>query len=161
LRLARAGHSSTVLDDGIVLVAGGRADGTAELFDPARNRFTLIHHKMAAARSGHSATMLADGNVLLAGGPENAEHNMESAEIFNARTLTFSPTAEPMALPRAHPTLRLLPDGKVQVIGGDYDGSIEVYDPQTGRFGAPAHLAPTADLVSKQEMLSAQTRAGF
>src|SRR5215470_2809192 len=57
--------------------------------------------------------------------------------------------------------MRLLPDGKVQVVGGDYDGSMEVYDPATGTFGAAVHLAPTADLFSTGEMVSAQTRAGF
>src|SRR5262249_28927000 len=161
LKLARAGHTATVLDDGRVLIAGGRGDGSAELFDPASNRFTLTQNKMTAGRRAHSAVLLGDGNVLLVGGEQNAEHNMESAEVFDAGTLPFSPTAEPMVLPRAHPALRLLPDGKVQVIGGDYDGSIEVYDPATGRFGAAAHLAPTADLFSQQEMLSAQTRGGF
>jgi hypothetical protein len=161
LKLARAGHTATVLPDGTVLVAGGRTDGAAELFDPASNRSTLIESKMTAARKAHSAILLGDGNVLLAGGEQNSEHNMESAEIFDSATMTFSPTAEPMLLPRARPALRLLPDGKLQVIGGDYDGSIEIYDPATRRFGAAAHLAPTADLFSKEEMLSAQTRAGF
>jgi len=161
LKLARAGHTATVLDDGRVLVAGGSNDGTAELFDPASNRFTLTEGRMAAQRRGHSAILLGDGNVLLAGGQKNAEHNMESAEVFDAGTLAFSPTAEPMILPRARPALRLLHDGKVQVVGGDYDGSMEVYDPVTRSFGAAAHLVPTADLFSKREILSAQTRAGF
>src|SRR5262249_4523950 len=96
LKLARAGHTATVLDDGRVLIAGGRGDGSAELFDPASNRFTLTQNKMTAGRRAHSAVLLGDGNVLLVGGEQNAEHNMESAEVFDAGTLTLSPNAEPM-----------------------------------------------------------------
>jgi hypothetical protein len=150
-----------VLEDGRVLIAGGQADGTAELFDPVTGSFSLIPGKMSVPRAVHSAILLGDGSVLLAGGEENDAHGMESAEVFNPGAMTFSPTAAPMVLPRARPALRLLPDGKVQVVGGDYDGSIEIYDPAAGKFGAAAHLAPTADLFSAGEMLSAQTRAGF
>jgi hypothetical protein len=158
---ARAGHTSTVLKDGRVLIAGGDADQTAELFDPATSSFALIPSKTTALRAMHSAILLGDGSVLLAGGAVNENKNMDSAEVFNPGSMTFSATLSPMVLARARPAMRLLPDGKVQVVGGDYDGSMEVYDPATGTFGAAAHLAPTADLFSTGEMLSAQTRAGF
>src|SRR5262249_14370205 len=118
LNLARAGHTATVLQDRTVWIAGGEADRTAELFDPATNRFTLLQGRMAERRWAHSAILLRDGNVLLAGGRENAEHSTESAEIFDTGSLSFS-HVEPMILPRARPALRLLHDGKVQDVGGD------------------------------------------
>jgi hypothetical protein len=161
LQRARAGHSATLLEGGRVLIAGGREDDSAELFDPATNQSVLLKGKMTAIHKGHSAIQLADGNVLLVGGETGGGHKVENAEVFNAHTLSFSAVAKPLLIERAHPTLRLLPDGKVQVIGGDYDGTMEVYDPANGRFGAVAHLVPTADLFSPSDLLNAQTRAGF
>ncbi len=161
LQRARAGHSATLLENGKVLIAGGQADGTAEIFDPATNQASLLNTKMNVARQGHSAILLGDGNVLLTGGEAAGGHNLESAEVFNAKALSFYSTGSPMMIRRSHPTLRALPDGKVQVIGGDYDGTMEIYDPASGRFAAAAHLVPTADMFPATQMLSAQTRAGF
>jgi hypothetical protein len=36
---ARANHTSTLLADGRVLIAGGDAEGIAEIYDPATDRF--------------------------------------------------------------------------------------------------------------------------
>jgi hypothetical protein len=44
---------------------------------------------------------------------------------------------------RAH--LRLLFDGKVQIIGGSNDGSMELYDPLYEGFGGYAHALPEGD----------------
>jgi hypothetical protein len=161
LRRARAGHTATLLDDGRVLIAGGREDSSAEIFDPFTSQSIILKDKMVEARKRHSAIALKDGNVLLAGGEGADGHNLESAEVFDPRTSSFSATANRLLIPRAHPTLSVLPDGKVQVIGGDYEGTMEVYDPASGRFGAVAHLVPTADIFPQAQMLSARTRASF
>jgi hypothetical protein len=41
----------------------------------------------------------------------------------------------------------MLPDDKVQVIGGDSDYSMEIFDSDTIGFNAIALMPPTAELV--------------
>lgn len=73
LNEARDGHTTTLLSDGTLLVAGGFdwnirlfANG-AELYDPAAAT-TMTAASLGTLRSGHTATLLPDGTVLVAGG---------------------------------------------------------------------------------------------
>src|SRR6266853_5734767 len=75
---ARAGHTATRLHDGTVLIAGGDAAGTAEVFNPTTETFSSTLLAMAAPRIGHTATLFSDNNVLLAGG------NTDSMEYFSS-----------------------------------------------------------------------------
>ncbi|MGA3030578.1 MAG: kelch repeat-containing protein [Candidatus Limnocylindrales bacterium] len=106
---------------------------------------------MASERTGYTATELADGRILLTGGylgrggttpcgngvclvPSTA-----TAEIYDPRTRTFSPTGS-MNQPRVGHAAAPLHDGRVLVVGGMYDaggipvGTAEIYDPATARF---------------------------
>jgi len=65
---ARARHTATVLDNGTVLIAGGEAGGTAEIFNPADETFSPTLWNLTVPRSGHTATLFTDDSVLLAGG---------------------------------------------------------------------------------------------
>jgi hypothetical protein len=56
-------------------------------------------------------------------------------------------------------TLKLLADGKVQIIGGDAELSMEVFDPADGIFIAKALLPPNANLLGAT--LSTQSRAAL
>src|SRR5918993_2822859 len=66
----RAGAVSVALDDGRVLVIGGRtADGPVDTVEVFNTNGTMsVGAHLLAARVGHTATKLADGNVLVVGG---------------------------------------------------------------------------------------------
>src|SRR5207249_3175162 len=70
---ARASHTSTLLPDGRVLVAGGvvsadaHATNAVEIYDPLANAWTPAA-PMNSARAGHTATALFDGRVVITGG---------------------------------------------------------------------------------------------
>lgn len=69
--LARDCHSATLLQNGKLLIAGGRSGNntlaSAELFDPTTGSFTETG-SLNVARCDHSATLLKNGQVLVAGG---------------------------------------------------------------------------------------------
>ena len=154
---ARAGHSATVLSDGRILIAGGDAEGSSEIYDPASQLFTLGPN-LTEPRALHGAVLLKNGKVLIVGGTDPNDNTvLESAELFDGVDNGFLPTGTTMNRARALPTLKVLPDGKVQVIGGDAEFSMEMFDATTEIFGALAHLPPTSDLVSAT--LATQSRA--
>jgi hypothetical protein len=74
---------------------------------------------------------------------------LQSAELFDPRTRTFSPTGS-LNEPRADQTATLLRDGRVLIFGGVGPGtrflaSAELYDPATGRF------TPTGSISGARE----------
>ncbi len=126
LSIARAGHTATALQDGSVLVVGGRgatgeALDSAELWDAGAGRWLLLP-PMAAARHAHSATRLSDGRVLVVGGengggPSREHRLLPSSEIFDPATRRWSPGPRlPRAL-REHAAV-LLGNGAVLLAGG-------------------------------------------
>ncbi|WP_407562913.1 Kelch repeat-containing protein [Streptomyces sp. 184] len=153
LGTARHGHSSTVLVDGTVLVAGGIGPAgpeaeeggrlaSAELYDPATGTWTPTPGDMTTARSLHAAALLPDGRVLVTGGegdraPRATGRSLFSAEVFDPATGAWTPAA-PMADSRlAHPLVPL-EDGRVLAVGGRRStgrgrgigqGFCELYDP--------------------------------
>ncbi len=141
---ARSGHTMTMLNSGMVLVAGGGTD-TAELYDPAAGTFAATAGKMTAVRLHHTATLLNDGTVLIAGGvPNEASPSLQTAELYNPTTNSFTPVAALMQSPRVYHVAALLPDGKVLLAGGsdaeDNSGgatdTAEIYDPGNQTFTA-------------------------
>ncbi|WP_437306851.1 kelch repeat-containing protein [Sorangium sp. So ce388] len=117
------------------------AGGEAVLVDPAWQTAP----SMNVARSDHTATLLPSGLVLVAGGvdlrpSEEVVLTLDSAELYDPATDSWSFTRGKMLHARASHTATLLPSGKVLVAGGRYaqfnEGytpldSAELYDPET------------------------------
>ena len=160
LKRARAGHTATTLADGRILLVGGDAQGSAEVLDVDHQLAALVG-SLAEPRALHGAALMKDGRVLIAGGVDPADSALvlDSAEIFNPQTNQFSAAATTMGIARALPVVKVLPDGKVQVIGGSADFSMEMFNPDTAAFNALAHLPPTPDLLAAT--LGTETRAAL
>ncbi|OFZ68588.1 MAG: hypothetical protein A2V79_08855 [Betaproteobacteria bacterium RBG_16_56_24] len=139
-------HTATLLQNGMVLIAGGldgnAAIASAELFDPALNSWTTVG-SLAAGSYIHSATLLGNGKVLLAGGAGTVM-SPTRAELFDPTTNTWTAAAS-LATGRYAHIAQLLNDGKVLVAGGASNGtdlaSAELYDPVTNTWVAQGNLA--------------------
>lgn len=149
--MPRGLHTATLLPSGLVLITGGiigatvTATDTAELYDPAANTFTALANTMSSPRNQHTATLLPNGKVLIAGGSNNREGDgMDTAELYDPATQTFTPIAAKMAHRRGGHTATLLNSGPnsgmVLLASGFYDGtpdaSAELYDPAGNSFAA-------------------------
>lgn len=142
---ARDDETETLLDNGMVLVAGGYgSDGplaSAELFNPATGAFTPTG-SMNTARYWTVATLLSNGKVLIAGGYNDGGF-LASAELYDPASGTFTFTGN-LNTPRRLFTSTLLNNGQILIAGG-YGASgalnsAELYDPVTGTF------APTGSM---------------
>ena len=159
LKRARSGHSATALADGKILIVGDDATGSAEVYDPATQIFSLVSGNLGIARNLHSAVLLSNGQVLIVGGVNAQNALLNSAEIYDPASQSFHVPTNALQIPRALATLRLLPDGKVQVIGGDSDFSMEIFDPQVGNFNGVAYLPPSPEFLGAT--LSTRSRAAL
>jgi hypothetical protein len=137
MAVPRQGHTATVLNDGRVLILGGRdtngVTASAEIFNPTNGAFTPAG-TMTAARLEHAATLLPDGRVLITGG-ENLTGSLASTEIFDpAAAVPFRALTESMGTARFRHTATLLGNGKVLIAGGDASGTAELFDPLDESF---------------------------
>ena len=146
---ARSSHTATLLKDGRVIIVGGAADNTAELFDPTNAAFSFTG-SLIASRSRASATLLSDGRVLIAGGlgltagPDGSLPVLDTAEIYDPSTGKFSATGN-MQQARWNHVATLLNDGRVLITGGRKGhlcstASAELFDPTTGTFSSVGFL---------------------
>jgi hypothetical protein len=146
MTIDRTSHAAALLDDGRVLVAGGRtihytidsttlaggdhALATAELYDPARNAWTATTAMLTSRGglqgtlvAGHlaTATSLTTGQVLVIGGCSCAD-----AELYDPATAEWTAAAA-LATGRTDQTATLLSSGGVLVTGGCFCATAEVY----------------------------------
>ena len=157
MNIARTGHTATWLPsgtNGYVLVTGGTTTdgsiaGSAELYDPAANSWTLL---AAPASTGAAATPLPNSSLLLSGGV-NSAGLLSELQRFDLATQQFSfAGALPLAR-KSHAACALL-DGRVLIVGGvDEFGntlaSTEIYDPIADTISpGPALNTPRANATA-------------
>jgi hypothetical protein len=144
LNTARYEHTATLLNNGMMLIAGGSNGDinltSAELYDPTTGTFTPTG-SLNTARRLHTATLLNNGMVLIAGGYNG--NYLTSAELYNPATGSFSYTTGSLNTARELHTATLLNNGMVLMAGGygplssttyGYLASAELYNPATGTF---------------------------
>ncbi len=160
MTVSRADHTATLLANGQVLLSAGSTGrsineavtDTAELFDPATNRF-IATGKLAAPRHKHAAVRLRDDRVLVIGGADSRLRGFyNSAELYDPATGKFSPTGSMSAARyKIREAAALLSDGRVLVAGGGT--LLEIYGPATGIFSLLPDRVTTALRYSTTTLL--------
>lgn len=163
--LARVDHTTVRLQDGRVLVAGGRSPGPVgwsetEVFDPATGAFTSSG-ELLVTRWNAPGMLLPGGDVLLVGGETNfATLDAATAvQRWDASTGMWS-IAGHLLENRVGHTATLLSRGDVLVVGG-FASEPELFDPESGQSRRPAgamlhpRVGHTATLLSDGRVLLA------
>ncbi len=144
---SRGAHTATLLNNGMVLIAGGRYYSLAtayrtsvQLYDPVTENWS----DGAALTTGvayHSASLQPNGDLLVCGGYNGAA--LSSCERYDPDLNTWSSAAS-FNQARYFLAVALLPSGSLVAVGGT-DGSaprfsVERFDPPTGFKQAAASM---------------------
>ncbi len=154
LEAPRYGHTATVMDDGRILVVGGkaaRAKGCevgatpstcfdavdrVELFDPIVGEVRQVDAGDFGAVFDHTATLMTGGRILITGGSDAAGNLRSDAWLFDPQLEALVPTRA-MSHARARHTATELCDGTVLLVGGDTEEEsappAERYSPASDR----------------------------
>lgn len=126
--IPRRGAATVPLKDGRILIAGGRIENTpfdlAEIYDPAKNRFTLTGRMNEARMTGMpfqtslSAVLIDDGRVVVAGGwvrrtNGSSETVAHHPEVWNPATGQWSVIKRVQFDPQERVYLGKLNDGGI------------------------------------------------
>ena len=120
-------HGAALLPDGRVLVAGGwyatsnsdPSHETAEIYDPAANRWTGTG-SMKNARAEYGLVALPDGRILVAGGIDPAYRVQAGAELYDPATGLWQATGK-LPAGTMGSAMQVLPNGLVLIAGGALD----------------------------------------
>jgi hypothetical protein len=86
LTAERASAQAALLKDGTILIAGGSSNTdtfqSADLFDPATGKVTLVANAMTEPRTAYDAVRLLDGRVLFVGGWSPTPGQLATAEVY-------------------------------------------------------------------------------
>ena len=151
---ARARHTSTLLPDGRIFIAGGSASPSVEIYDPVSETSTTVGD-LNTARTQHTATLLLNGKVLVVAGRDGTNNASGSAELCDPASGTCVNTGS--LIPRDQHKATLLPDGKVLVTGGlditfNSTASAQLYDPASGTW-RDTHRMNTARMYHTSTLL--------
>ena len=139
----RSDHTTTLLANGKVLIAGGQTgedqpprESEASLYDPRSGTLQGTGF-LLTGRSGHTATLLPGGRVLIAGG-DNAGA-VAFAEEYDPSTGSFTSLGIQASARDSGHTATVLPDGRVLLAGATLSLPAELYTPPL-RAGSAASL---------------------
>ncbi len=130
LSAVRVGATATLLEDGRVLIVGGKNTAglysqTIDLFQPngAAGTFVQTNVSMTNARAFHGAVKLVgEGKVLITGGVQGTTV-LDEAEVFDQTLGDFiDPLSTTLKKPRNFHSATRLSSGKALVIGGGVAG---------------------------------------
>ena len=174
---ARHSHTSTLLPDGNVLIAGGvdaagAATAGVQMYNMATNSYDAWAGDLITARSSHTATLMSDGRVLIAGG-FNAGVPLASLEICDPTTRLCAATAAVMRTARGGHTATLLTTGssagRALLCGGQIDalsasitGDCDIFNPYDNTAGAilSGASAPTPIPTPRMGHAAVRMRSG-
>ena len=168
----RFGHTATLLKDGRVLIVGGKTVGRDAglvgrnlIYDPSSEAFSDAGD-LQFDRLNHKAVLLQDGGVLIIGGSDaDFQKSVQTVEMYDPETNTFSPVGVSAIEPLA---AWLLPSGRVMFIRS-INGDIVLYNPATHEFSRTGHSigwrsSPTVTLLADGRVMiaggSKDTRSG-
>jgi hypothetical protein len=165
---ARLGAMAVLLDNGKVLIAGGKSSSTyhqsAELYDPTTGVFSAASG-MNEQRAYATAVLLSNGNVLVVGGEHlvsGVAQRIKTATIYDVDVIVggwWTSVSSSMNTARSEAMFVSLSDGRVLIIGGreSHTGSLastEIFDPATMTFAASTPSMDTARYISGVVKLS-------
>lgn len=134
--LGRDRHSATLLNDGRVLVTGGKTTNfetnQCEIYNLSTNNWEFTGN-MLEERSDHAALLLSNNKVFICGGDGLAPWQ-KSCEVYDVNIGTWSYVSDMLAY-RANPNSYFLEKvDKILILGGDVlpystEDTWEIYDP--------------------------------
>lgn len=134
----RSGHQATRLNDGRVLATGGWKNETSglpirytELFDPASGAWSPAGDLVAVA-TANAAIRLADGRVFVIGTRVGDGMISAAGDLYDPSTGAWSEANYHGS--HVDGVMTLLPDNRVLILGGEFDKSVEIWDPVTGNI---------------------------
>ncbi len=128
------GQTTTVLPNGLVLIAGGEdavnenALSGAELYNPNTNTFSAAA-SMSTPRYDATATLLRNGMVLVLGGQESDGFLLGSAEVYDPVRNQWISGGNIAALQGE--TMTTLDNGQVLIVGGQDNSNYPIANGET------------------------------
>ncbi len=167
----QGGATFTVLQSGLILIAGGNASnvpGTScELYNPATKTWSAAA-SMNVARSAHTATLLPNGKVLVTGGSSTNGlfPPLSSAEIYDPVANTWTLTGS-MAFTRQQHIAFYIPSLNKVIVAGGFTNSAgnaptatcELYDINAGTFSATGSMSIPRRIYSGQLLATGKVLA--
>ena len=136
LQTARYHHTATLLNDGTVLIAGGKSNATelssAEIYDPATQAFSAVGSMQVTKGKNLTAILLQSGKVMMIG------FGSTQAEFYDPATRSFGQVTGLKGSRSGGVRLldgRVLLPGGIQITGplqGNLSDTAEIFDPATG-----------------------------